>query len=104
MDTSEGLACWLARDYAGAQWPQQAAWQGQDIKTHPVLATLPSLENKRLTFTINALLAIDGSLLIRSGFEQDQAPDVSQLASWRDGKWQPVLAGTSLAGVLRHQA
>lgn len=103
LTTGDGLACWLAHGYGGDQWPRQGAWRGQDIRQHPAFAALDPLYNNHSAFSLNATLAIDGSLLIRSGFELDQAPDVSHLASWRNGQWQPVLTGTSLAGVLRHQ-
>ena len=64
--------------------------------------TLP--EDKRDLLTITANFEIDGSVLIRAGFEADYAPDVAHLESQRRGKMTPVLSGTSLAGVIRSQA
>jgi CRISPR/Cas system CSM-associated protein Csm3 (group 7 of RAMP superfamily) len=55
---------------------------------------------------LHATSSLCGPLLIRAG--QDEAvtgPDVQHLhARQADGKKKPVLAGTSLAGVLRHRA
>ncbi|MCC5633392.1 RAMP superfamily CRISPR-associated protein [Nostoc sphaeroides CHAB 2801] len=55
--------------------------------------------------TINATFTLATPLLIRSGqASSNKAPDVVHLKSRRDGELQPVLSGTSLAGVLRHRA
>jgi CRISPR/Cas system CSM-associated protein Csm3 (group 7 of RAMP superfamily) len=61
-------------------------------------------QSKQDIFTICAKVAIDGSVLIRSGFETEDGPDSSHLESYRDGALKPVLSGTSLAGVMRFQA
>ncbi|NET88356.1 MAG: hypothetical protein F6K45_09715 [Kamptonema sp. SIO1D9] len=64
-------------------------------------------EDKRDRFTIQATFKLVSSLLIRSGqAETGLAPDVVHLKSHRPGKIdpEPVLSGTSLAGVLRHRA
>lgn len=47
---------------------------------------------------------VDGSLLIRSGFGEADAPDFVHLRSRRDGQEMPILSGTSLAGALRARA
>lgn len=62
-------------------------------------------DDKRDRLTINATFTLATPLLIRSGqASSDKAPDVVHLKSRRDGELQPVLSGTSLAGVLRHRA
>ncbi|MGE5659106.1 MAG: RAMP superfamily CRISPR-associated protein [Actinomycetota bacterium] len=64
-------------------------------------------EDQRDRFTIKATFKLVSSLLIRSGLaETGRAPDVVHLKSHRPGKTdaEPVLSGTSLAGVLRHRA
>jgi len=66
-----------------------------------------ALEDRREWFEIEASFKLDGSLLIRSGFgEQDQGPDYVHLHT-RSGvgdQRQPNLPGTSLAGALRQRA
>ncbi len=58
----------------------------------------------RAGFHMKAVFALDGSLLIRSGFGKPNSPDVVHLHSRRDGQDTPILSGTSLAGVLRARA
>ena len=73
---------------------------------------LENVPDLRRQFELNAHFQLDGSLLIRSGFgEQDQGPDTVHLHA-RHGrpeegqpyKRQPVISGTSLAGALRGRA
>ena len=68
--------------------------------------TLNPDQDKRHHFSIEASFALDGSLLVRSGFgEADSGPDVVHLHSIQaDGTTKPIVPGTSLAGVLRHRA
>jgi CRISPR/Cas system CSM-associated protein Csm3 (group 7 of RAMP superfamily) len=70
-------------------------------------ASIDGHEDNRNRCRLQAKFMLDGSLLIRSGFgEQDQGPDTIHLHSYRadtDAR-SPVLSGTSLAGVLRHRA
>jgi CRISPR/Cas system CSM-associated protein Csm3 (group 7 of RAMP superfamily) len=64
-------------------------------------------EDQRDRFLIHATFNLVGSLLIRSGQDSTgRAPDVVHLKSHRPDKTdsEPVLSGTSLAGVLRHRA
>jgi CRISPR/Cas system CSM-associated protein Csm3 (group 7 of RAMP superfamily) len=57
------------------------------------------------TCSIEAIFALASPMLIRSGqYDQSKAPDVVHLKSHRRNGIQPVISGTSLAGVLRHQA
>jgi CRISPR/Cas system CSM-associated protein Csm3 (group 7 of RAMP superfamily) len=62
-------------------------------------------EDRRDRFSIQATFKLASPLLIRSGQDSTGcAPDVVHLRSHRDGQLEPVLSGTSLAGVLRHRA
>ncbi|MFN6540721.1 MAG: RAMP superfamily CRISPR-associated protein [Nostoc sp. EkiNYC01] len=62
-------------------------------------------DDRRDRLTIEATFTLASPILIRSGqASSDKAPDVVHLKSRRDGELQPVLSGTSLAGVLRHRA
>jgi CRISPR/Cas system CMR subunit Cmr4 (Cas7 group RAMP superfamily) len=56
--------------------------------------------------TLTATFALEGSLLIRAGQDVGKfGPDVRHLhARQPDGNERPVISGTALAGVLRHQA
>lgn len=67
---------------------------------------LDEREDVRHRFTVNATFALDGSLMVRSGFgETDTGPDMVHLHALQpDGSRKPVLPGTSLAGVTRHRA
>ncbi|MGM3309669.1 RAMP superfamily CRISPR-associated protein [Anabaena sp. WFMT] len=66
---------------------------------------LDEKEDKRDRLTIHSTFTLASPLLIRSGqASSDKAPDVVHLKSRRNGEFQPVLSGTSLAGVLRHRA
>lgn len=64
-----------------------------------------NLLDERERFTVQATFKLASPLLIRSGHaDTTLAPDVVHLKSYRDNTLQPVLSGTSLAGVLRHRA
>jgi CRISPR/Cas system CSM-associated protein Csm3 (group 7 of RAMP superfamily) len=108
LTQADDLKAWLAHGRAESQWvtQQRPPASGDDIL--PLLnlkpASLPA--DQRQQFQVEATLAIQGSLLIRSGFEQSSGPDVAHLTSHRPGEKEPVpvLSGTSLAGVMRGQA
>ncbi len=53
---------------------------------------------------MNATFSLEGSMIIRSGYDKADAPDIVHLHSNRNGKPIPVLSGTSLAGALRARA
>lgn len=98
----EDLQAWLIHgrnDFSAQKVPAI----GPDICSllgQPV--TLP--QDQRNLLTIVGTFEIDGSVLIRAGFESDYGPDVAHLESRRRGQMTPVLSGTSLAGVIRAQA
>lgn len=98
----EGLHAWLTHGRRG-NW-QARAEKVESILHLTALGEVALLEDKRDRFEMQADLLIDGSVLVRSGFEEDYGPDVSHLKSRRKNKHEPILPGTSLAGVLRAQA
>ncbi|MEB3213728.1 MAG: RAMP superfamily CRISPR-associated protein [Leptolyngbyaceae bacterium] len=79
-----------------------------DIPIHPSISEALGVNapvHQFKTFTIKATFALASPLLIRSGQnDQDKAPDVVHLKSKRSNGNQPIISGTSLAGVLRHRA
>jgi CRISPR/Cas system CSM-associated protein Csm3 (group 7 of RAMP superfamily) len=58
----------------------------------------------RESFNLEAIFALNGSLLIRSGSGESDAPDMVHLRSKRRCNSMPILSGTSLAGALRARA
>ena len=75
-----------------------------DLKT--ALNVTDFLPDKSKFFTLHATFALQGSLLIRAGEGQDDiGPDMVHLhAKQPNGKAQPIISGTSLAGALRARA
>jgi len=100
------LLAWLAEDHPdwGHVTPGDRR-SGQHI-ADLLGVSLERVEDRRSLCRIHARFIIDGSLLIRAGFgEQDRGPDTVHLHSVRPGgARKPVLSGTSLAGALRHRA
>ena len=93
---------WLTFDRS---WAAEYASSPQQGSIAQALNIAPVQTDKRQFFKIEARMKLDSSLLIRSGQADDTlAPDVVHLKSWRNGQLEPVLSGTSLAGVLRHRA
>lgn len=64
--------------------------------------TLP--QDGRQRFTVDATFRLESSLLIRSGSGDGNSPDMVHLTSKRNGKAEPILSGTSLAGAARARA
>lgn len=60
--------------------------------------------DKREFFNLEATFALSGSLLIRSGAGESDAPDAVHLHSYRNNRQVPILSGTSLVGALRARA
>ncbi len=90
LTTAEGLLNWLNQT-----GPSQ---EGAHIAN---LLSVKADLDRREFFTMDAVFGLDGSLLIRSGQGEANAPDMVHLQSWRDGQRVPILSGTSLAGALR---
>lgn len=116
LTTNDGLLAWLAEE---REWADRVvATEQVDRSIWPALSLSlkePRLKDRveadrRERFEIAATLALTSSLLIRSGTsEADLGPDMIHLhgATLRDGqliKDAPLIAGTSLAGVLRARA
>lgn len=99
------LLAWLAEDHPDWKFAPGDQRSGQHI-ADLLGVSLERVEDRRNLCRIHAHFIIDGSLLIRSGFgEQDRGPDTVHLHSARPGgARKPVLSGTSLAGALRHRA
>ena len=111
LTTSDGILAWLAE---GRDW--------QDLPVVPVVpgsslagilsVPLKDVKDKRYRFEMVAEFALGGSLLVRSGFGQaDQGPDAVHLhralyneSGSGQAEREPVLPGTSLAGMLRARA
>ena len=93
----EGLISWIMDDDKGEQ-----KGSGLDIST--LLGTNNTETDKRKFFKIDATFSLNGSLLIRSGFDDVNAPDSVHLKSIRDKQMVPIISGTSLAGALRARA
>jgi len=79
------------------KWLDDAPNPGTLPATHTVQASV--------ALKISATFALEkGSLLIRSDTGGADSADMVHLRSWRDGKAEPILSGTSLAGALRARA
>lgn len=96
LTTPEGLINWLNKDLKEEEL-------GQNILTLLSINEKNLIDNRCL-FTMNANFSLDGSMIIRSGYDKADAPDMVHLHSNRNGKSVPVLSGTSLAGALRARA
>jgi len=99
------LLAWLAEDHPDWKFAPGDQRSGQHI-ADLLGVSLERVEDRCNRCRIHAHFIIDGSLLIRAGFgEQDRGPDTVHLHSARPGgARKPVLSGTSLAGALRHRA
>lgn len=103
LNTRQGLWDYLHHD-EGTAAPKSGSSISDCITAYGEKIASSTFRRKHKRFEVDATLEIVDSLLIRSGFEQPNAPDASHLRSNRGGKSVPILPGTSLAGVLRAQA
>ncbi len=101
LTTPQGLVGWLSDDGSGEK-PVMVT-DGQGIMQLLGVVSLP-VDDLRRRFTMEVDCTLASSLLIRSGSGDANAPDMVHLASRRNGKDQPVLSGTSLAGAVRARA
>ena len=91
---------WLTHRYDMCQASGLLGWlENAEDKANSELGlpTVASLIDQRREFHIAATFAIDGALLIRSDSGADNSIDMAHLQRGKD----PILPGTSLAGVLR---
>lgn len=104
---------WHVRQYIVTQPQDLVAWLNDDRtreQNGTSIATLlgvPESKLQRATragFSLNAEFRLDGSLLIRAEGATSNSPDMAHLHSKRNGKLEPILSGTSLAGALRARA
>jgi CRISPR/Cas system CSM-associated protein Csm3 (group 7 of RAMP superfamily) len=106
------ISQWRVRRYDVTQPQDLVAWLNDDRtreQTGTSIATLLGLDAElgraaRTGFSLNAELRLESSLLIRAEGAASNSPDVAHLHSRRNGKWEPILSGTSLAGALRARA
>lgn len=103
LTTQDGLLDWLASDH---DWRISKAEQtGNDLAAK--LNAAPRTNDARVSAHLSATFKLNGTLMIRSGFgDSDRGPDTVHIHAKRNGKDvpQPILPGTSLAGVLRQRA
>lgn len=73
-----------------------------DDKPNPGALPATNLAQASVALKIDATFILEkSSLLIRSDVGDADAPDMVHLRSWRNGKDEPILSGTSVAGALR---
>lgn len=102
MQNAVDRLAWLAFDRS---WAAQYPKKPQTGKIWDILKPQSVQKDERDRLTLHATFKLDCSLLIRSGqASTDRSPDVVHLRSKRGNDMEPVLSGTSLAGVLRHRA
>jgi CRISPR/Cas system CSM-associated protein Csm3 (group 7 of RAMP superfamily) len=90
LHTKVGLLAWLRQDTSAVQ-------SGADIADLLKVSTLVA-KPAQPSFRMEATFALASALLIRSGLGAANEPDVVHL---RNGQGQPIVSGTSLAGVVR---
>ena len=107
LTTKDGLINWLGSEQ-GLKSPQKQPGADLAAKLGAVITEEEmKQDDKRSSAHLTAHFAIDGTLLIRSGFgETGNSPDTVHIRSARPGheKSIPIIPGTSLAGVLRQRA
>ncbi|MCS3924842.1 RAMP superfamily CRISPR-associated protein [Methanosalsum natronophilum] len=92
LSHKEGLIAWLQKDISSPS---------EDKFIANLLKSQETIVDKREYFLIDSIFKLDGSLLIRSDPVEPDSPDTVHLHSKRNNKFEPILSGTSLAGVLR---
>jgi len=101
LATPTGWLNWIASDHTQRPDEESRLTVSEAIQSGMPKGTSISLcEDKRRRIVIDVEASVLGDLLIRSPNTQADGPDVMHLASGG----QPVLSGSSLAGVIRAQA
>ncbi len=95
LTTPAGLLAWLDDQASNEQ-------RGRDIFAL-LNVSRPPVDQRRW-FRIQATFGLPGSLLIRASSGEPGSPDMVHLKSRRGGQQQPIISGTSLAGVVRGRA
>jgi CRISPR/Cas system CSM-associated protein Csm3 (group 7 of RAMP superfamily) len=90
MCRAAGLLAWLRKDEREVRCGTKIA----ELLDVPLLLPKPA----QSSFQVEATFALASPLLIRSGLGAANEPDVMHL---RNGQGQPIVSGTSLAGVVR---
>lgn len=101
-DSRADLLAWLAADHHGWGYALPPASVRTGSAAEALGAELPNADQRRV-FSIQATFALESPMLIRSeeALENGVQPDVAHL---HNSQGQPVVPGTSLAGVLRARA
>jgi CRISPR/Cas system CSM-associated protein Csm3 (group 7 of RAMP superfamily) len=97
MTNPKGLIAWLDNDHSGQPNVKR------DIASLIGIETPWRKNFEDGTCVLDGVFIVDGSILIRSGYGNANAPDSVHLKSKYD-KDEPILSGTSLAGALRARA
>lgn len=95
---------WKIHDWDFRQPKHVLQWlQNAEPTTPPPVTQLDS--SKQINLDIQMTFDLKSSLLIRSYVEENIQPDAVQLKTRKkDGKLAPLIPGSTLAGVIRHQA
>ena len=111
LTNSKELFMWLAQGRSGEGWAEDVGEANGATLAEKLGVTLNEAIDQRDRFAMEAEFALEGSLLIRSGAgASDVGPDAVHLhALYYDREQdrfnlQPIVPGTSLAGVLRARA
>ncbi len=111
LTKSKGLFAWLAKERSGEGWAEDVGEANGATLAEKLGILLNEAIDQRDRFAMEAEFALEGSLLIRSGAgAADVGPDAVHLhALYYDRErdrfdLQPIVPGTSLAGVLRARA
>lgn len=95
VTTPQGLLAWIDDD---------AGDEKHGDKIYDLLDVEPAVFDARESFAMDAVFALESSLLIRSNSGAPNGADMVHLQSQRAGKEVPILSGTSLAGAVRARA
>ncbi len=106
------VKAWRVRHYQVTRPQDLIAWLNDEPERAQTGAHIAALLNvpenelpaSGLAFALSAEFRLDGSLLIRAEGATVNSPDLAQLHSKRNGKPEPIVSGTSLAGALRARA
>ncbi|MDX2043170.1 MAG: RAMP superfamily CRISPR-associated protein [Acidobacteriota bacterium] len=109
LQQPDELLAWLTADHPDWVQNKPASQSGSDIAAllGVLSEDLKQTKDRRETFEIEADFALDGSMLVRAGFdEQDRGPDTVHLHTYNAQRQQSqaVLPGTSIAGAIRQRA
>ncbi len=97
LNTPQGLTEWIESSKKGEV-------RGNQIAILLKCNGAEQVVDNREFFAVEGTFAIEGSILIRGGASNPNAPDSIHLHSKYSEKYSPILSGTSVAGALRGRA